>query len=680
MSFLYPLFLAAGAALLIPILIHLFNLRRYKTVYFPHTRFLKDIQLRSQKSSQVRYKLLLLTRLLFLAALILAFAQPFFKNKDQAVVQDKLEVIYIDNSGSMSLKKGAQRLLDVAKNLAYKQVQQAPLGTKFVLLTNDRTNSYTPLPVDQAMKAINRVELTAGVKQISSILTQAHSLMESEGKTGADLYYYADFQQSSVSTPSKEELKDISFYGIQVQADKVQNVYIDTAYLTSPVLQTGVTNQLVVRTKAVGDAGDTDPVMQLLVNGQVKNAATLQLKDAKEATDTLSFQVDDAGWQQIELVLDDANLPFDDTFRIAARSAPNLSVLVLNEGQANPFIQAAFRAYSGFRLDNKDANSISDLNAGNYNLIILNNITRPSTTLTEQITTAVQQGKSVCIFPGKSADVGALNELLGKLADVRITGLDTGAETVSTIQQGSELVQDLFDNIPDNVQLPTTNWHYNLTAGLSANQQSVLSYRNGDPFFVRYSPSKGTIYMTATGIDMQSGNFPNSYFFVPFLYQMATRSAGGNVYALTLGKQQAAFLPLNNATERNMIHLYAPNTDAIPLQRSEGAGLNVFVDRVVNSAGFYDLAAPQTQDTTRVAVNLDRAESKLEVWTMRQLQDQWQGLDVQWLLPSENDEVMTIRKYAGFPLWKLCVIFALIMLIAETIVLTGNLRKKTTAT
>lgn len=672
--------MAAGAALLIPILIHLFNLRRYKTVYFPHTRFLKDIQLRSQKSSQVRYKLLLLTRLLFLAALISAFAQPFFKNKDQAVVQDKLQVIYIDNSGSMSLKKGAQRLLDVAKNLAYKQVQQAPLGTKFVLLTNDRTNSYTPLPADQAMKAINRVELTAGVKQTSSILAQAHSLMESEGKTGADLYYYADFQQSSVSTPSKEELKDISFYGIPVQADKAQNVYIDTAYLTSPVLQTGVTNRLIVRTKAVGDAGDIQPVMQLLVNGQVKNAATLQLQDAKEATDTLSFQVDDAGWQQIELVLDDANLPFDDTFRIAARSAPNLSVLVLNEGQANPFIQAAFRAYSGFRLDNKDANSISDLNAGNYNLIILNNITRPSAVLTEQITTAVQQGKSVCIFPGMSADVSRLNELLGKLADVRITGLDTGAETVSTIQQGSDLVQDLFDNIPDNVQLPTTNWHYNLSAGLSANQQSVLSYRNGDPFFVRYSPSKGTVYMTATGIDMQSGNFPNSYFFVPFLYQMATRSAGGNVYALTLGKQQAAFLPLNNATERNMIHLYAPNTDAIPLQRSEGAGLNVFVDRVVNSAGFYSLAAPQTQDTTRVAVNLDRTESQLDVWSIDQLEGQWKGLDAQWLLPSENDEVTTTHKYAGFPLWKLCVIFALIMLIAETIVLTGNLRKKTTAT
>jgi len=54
-SFLYPLFLVAGVSLVIPVLIHLFNLRKYKTVLFPHTRFLKNIQLNSRKQSQIRY-------------------------------------------------------------------------------------------------------------------------------------------------------------------------------------------------------------------------------------------------------------------------------------------------------------------------------------------------------------------------------------------------------------------------------------------------------------------------------------------------------------------------------------------------------------------------------------------------------------------------------------------------
>ena len=129
MSFLYPLFLVAGLTLAIPVLIHLFNLRKYKTVLFPHTRFLKSIQLSSRKQSQVRYKLLLAMRLLFLACLILAFAQPFINRKTQKATANTLKIIYIDNSYSMSVKKGARTMLDIAKDAARKQVQRKAAQT-----------------------------------------------------------------------------------------------------------------------------------------------------------------------------------------------------------------------------------------------------------------------------------------------------------------------------------------------------------------------------------------------------------------------------------------------------------------------------------------------------------------------------------------------------------------------
>ena len=76
------------------------------------------------------------------------------------------------------------------------------------------------------------------------------------------------------------------------------------------------------------------------------------------------MSANDAGWQRAELVIDDESVKFDDTFRITARSAPNLSVLALNEGQPSPYIQAAFRAYNGFRLNNANiANPLANPNA-----------------------------------------------------------------------------------------------------------------------------------------------------------------------------------------------------------------------------------------------------------------------------------------------------------------------------
>lgn len=677
MSFIYPIFLAAAVALAIPVLIHLFNLRRYKTVFFSHTRFLKNIQLRSQKQSQVRYKWLLASRLLFLIMLILAFAQPFFSNENKQHTGDRLQAIYIDNSGSMSLKKGAQRLLDVAKQAARRQVKNAAPGTKFLLLTNNNPISYRPMPADKVLLEIGSIEISAAVKNAQQVVSLLQGIAASEAMPRADLYYYSDFQQNAVSTPP-EKTEHVTVYAIQVKGNTPANVYIDTAFMTSPAVQAGESNQLVVRTRLYGDAPEQAPVLNLLVNGQVKSAATIGFNSEKESIDTLTFRVNDAEWQKIELVVDDESVRFDDTFRITARSAPNLSVLALNEGAPSPYIQAAFRAYNGFRLNNVNIDN-APADWKEYSLVLLNNCTRISAALGKQLAKAQQSGQSVCIFPGKTANIAALNEGLKEIAEITITGIDTAGQAATALQQGSPLVRDLFESIPENVQLPVANWHYIIDAGLTANRQSILSFRNGDPLLAQYSPSVGQLYILSSGIDLQSGNFPSSYFFAPFLYQMAVQSQGGNVYALTLGRRQPAYLPLNNANERNMVHLYHNGADAIPPQRTYGSGLNVMMDGMVDQPGFYTLAATGS-DTAIVAVNQDRAESMLATISPGDLDDMWPGIDIK---VADADTIGTTGSYntwGSFPLWKVCVILAVIMLAVETWFLAGSLRKPTAAT
>lgn len=677
MSFIYPLFLAAALALVIPVLIHLFNLRRYKTVYFPHTRFLQNIQLRSQKQSQVRYKLLLAIRMLFLALLILAFAQPFFAGDDTKATGNRLQAIYIDNSGSMSLKKGSQRLLDIAKDAARRQVRNAAPGTKFVLLTNDRPVSYRPMPADKAILELGNIELSSVPKTAKQVLAMLKGIAESEAMPGADLYYYSDFQQSAVSDPPEAD-ENITVFAVPLTGSKPVNVYIDTAYLTNPVLQTGESNELIVRARLSGEAPAEPPVVNLVVNGQIKSAATINFGDGRESTDTMSFRVNEAAWQQVELVIDDEAVRFDDTFRITARSAPNLSVLVLNEGQPSPYIQAAFRAYNGFRLNNASVNN-PPADWGEYSLVIVNGCTRISKALGQHLATAQQLGQTVCIFPARTNNLEGLNEGLAEIADIRIAGVDTASQSATSLQQGSSIVRDLFESVPENVQLPATSWHYIIESGLTANRQSVLSFRNGDPLFAQFSPSAGQLYILSSGIDLQSGNFASSYFFAPFLYQMGVQTNGGNVYALTLGNRQPAYIPLNNANERNMVHLYDGNRDAIPTQRSFGAGLNVFIDDVVAKAGFYSMGA-QGSDTTVIAVNTSRAESRLTTISPADLKNTWQGIDIQVVSPDTIGSTGAYNRWGSFPLWKVCVILALIMLAVETWVLAGSLRKPTAAT
>jgi hypothetical protein len=677
-SFLYPLFLTAGLALAIPVLIHLFNLRRYKTVLFPHTRFLKNIQLKSQKQSKLRYKWLLAARLLFLASLILAFAQPFFNSHQKGSGKNGMQVIYIDNSGSMLVKSGARTLLDVAKDAARKQVLRAPAGTRFLLLTNDKPGSYKPLPADKVLTELTAIGPTANTKTAEQVLSLVNNIANNESVPGADVYYYSDFQQNSFAEPKdKSLLSKVNFYGIPVQSDKIGNVYIDTAYFDAPVLQTGQNTKLIVKSKAVGKIEGDVPALQLSVNNQVKSATTLRFNDQNESIDTINFSLNDSRWQEISLTVNDA-LRFDDTFRITARSTPSLSVLLVSEGQSNPYIQAAFRAYNGFRLNQA---SVAQLPASfeEYNLIILNDVTNITTLLAGMLNKAMQAGKSVAVFPARTANYPALSAGLQQLADIKITGIDTAAQEASSLQQGSPLVRDIFETIPQNVQLPTATWHYIVDAGLSANQQAVLSFRNGDPLLAQYQVDKGRLYISSSSADIQSGNFAASYFFAPFLYQMAMQSYGADIYAITAGKNQPAFLPQTNSGERDMVHLYGKGIDAIPTQQPNGAGLNVFVDQVVNQPGFYYLSSA-AGDSTAIALNSDRRESELDVYSISALKSRWKGENVHWVDIADTSAVSGGVGWSGFPLWKVCAILAVLMLAAETYLLAGGFRKQNIAT
>lgn len=669
MSFLYPLFLAAGASLAIPVIIHLFNLRKYKTVLFPHTRFLKNIQLNSRKQSQVRYKALLAARLMFLALLVMAFAQPFFPSAEKGASRNALRIIYLDNSYSMSSRKGARNMLDIAKEAAAKQVRKAPPGTRFVLLTNDKPASFHPEQADKVVAAIQAVELSAVHGNISKVFAAAQGVLQGEPDATADLYYYSDFQQSGFPAPPQKSLAErITFYGIPVQPEEVANVYIDTAFLASPVLQADRSNSLVVRSHVAGKLPDESPVLNLAVNGQVKSAASLDFSGGKERVDTLTFQSSGTGWQELLLTLNDAAMRFDDTFRIAARYAPNLSVLVLNEGPANPYIQAAFRAYNGFRLNQGDMNAIpADMKQ--YNLVILNGVTRLTEQQGKMLYEALDAGQTICMFPGRTPNIEQLNEGLRQLGDIRIDGIDTSAQAASQLQQGSPLVRDLFEKIPDNVQLPVANWHYILSAGLSSNRQSILAFRNGDPFLAKYTPSRGQLYICATAADLQSGNFPGSYFFTPFLYLMAAQTGSGSVFAVTAGSPSPVYVALANVSERNTVHALGGGTDVIPPQRQSGAGLEVMLGSAVQQPGFYALAAPG-MDSLYAGVNQDKLESLPELKDISALQKEWKGENVQWMSLAEGGNTTASGPGLNFPLWKVCVILALVMLALETWLLT----------
>ena len=64
------------AAAAIPVLIHLLNFRKLRTVEFSSLRFLKELQRSSIRRIRIRQWILLALRTLLIVALVLAFSRP----------------------------------------------------------------------------------------------------------------------------------------------------------------------------------------------------------------------------------------------------------------------------------------------------------------------------------------------------------------------------------------------------------------------------------------------------------------------------------------------------------------------------------------------------------------------------------------------------------------------------
>ena len=112
MKFLYPQFLYALGLVAIPIIIHLFNFRKFRTVYFSNVQFLKSVKEKTKSQSQLKHFLILLSRILAITALVLAFAQPYIPVDESSQQAKKYAVsIYIDNSFSMDAENEQGRLL-----------------------------------------------------------------------------------------------------------------------------------------------------------------------------------------------------------------------------------------------------------------------------------------------------------------------------------------------------------------------------------------------------------------------------------------------------------------------------------------------------------------------------------------------------------------------------------------
>jgi Aerotolerance regulator N-terminal len=670
-NFLYPTFLIAGAVLAIPIIIHLFNFRKFKKVFFSDIRFLQEVKEQTNKRAKLKHLLVLSSRLLALLALVFAFCQPFFGDASLMSKGAKCTSIYIDNSYSMGIQQNGIPLLELAKNKAKEVVNNSSNADVFEIISNEFSPTENKLVnKEQAIANINAMQISAQTRDIASVLQKQKASLSTSSASRKQIIYISDFQKNKHAFPVNIT-DDTRKFLIPVQAEKTNNVSIDSAYFSSPTIQLNTNNDLMVRVHNYDAENSATLSLSLNANEQIKSVKNIDLKPNESRLETIPYSTTQAGWQKLKLYITDYPVSFDDTFYLAGNVNANFNVLLVNDNASNPYLNAVFRVANSFRCDNINADNIKKDGFKNYSLVVLSNINSISDFLQTEIDAYVNKGGSVLIFPSNSMNITAINNAISGLTGCMYNTLDTSKMVVSSIQKENQIIKDLFDKIPDNVELPIASKHYPIRSSTFSNEQKIFSFANGDAFLSSYTKGNGKIYLCASAADANSSNFTNSYWFLPILFKMAYLGKNEPIHAYTLGKDAIMNIPNTKAGDNNVFHLTADGWDAIPEQRNIGAGLQINLNNAAKFAGLYNLSLPgnNVENTFYAGLNYNRSESNLAHWIAAEVKSKSGLKNTEVISTSTNLAAAIGQMQVGTPIWKICLAVALLMLLIEVLLI-----------
>jgi hypothetical protein len=667
MSFLYPSFLFALSALAIPIIIHLFNFRRHKTVYFSNTKFLREVKEKTDSRSRLKHLLVLLCRMLAILFIVLAFAQPYFKRGATAETAGRKTVsIFIDNSFSMGQTQQDAPMVELAKQKAAEIVDAYGADDLFQVLTNDfEARQQRLVDKQEAVNQIREVQVSAATRNVSEIINrQREALVTGAGARFA--YPISDFQKTYADFPEVRADTTIRLSFIPLRVPEAANTYIDTCWFQSPVQVKGQPSMLFVRmVNNSGTAIETGR-LTLKINDQIKAIADFSIDPAGIITDTVSFTVTEPGWNRAELAIVDHPITFDDTYFLTYEVAEHEAVMAINEGPENPFLSALYGGNSFFQFVNIPFNQLKYDEVLKQRLVILNGLKQPGSGLAAQLNTFLEQGGSVCIFPDAAANVAAYNELFALLGANAMGSFQSTEKTVSSVNRADPVFANVFERIRENMALPKATGSFAFSDRTASLAEPLLPCSDGSSLLTRYRVGKGLLYVCAVPLNQQYSDLPLNPLFAPMMYNMVIVRSAGPANAFVIGRDEETSVPVDVLEAEQLFRLKGGAEEFIPAQRKIGSSVTVYLGAEINRSGFYELLGSGDQVRAWFAMNYDRRESDLSFLTDDQLKESASRMRARVISNPGRDLSVTITgQRAGLPLWKVSVIFALLFLAAE---------------
>lgn len=674
MSFSNPLFLFGLFAILIPLFIHLFNFRRYKTTYFSNVKLLQDILQKTKKESQLQHLVVLLLRILGIASLVFAFAQPFIPNESKNDKSANLVSVFLDNSFSMDANAEDGSLLFEAVNAAKNVVNAFSYSDDYILVTQDFKPAESHiLNKDEILSLLDEIQISPNSISLKEIVAFENNTASYSLKKNRYRYYISDFQKNNVDFSALSKTDNSRSFLIPIPVRQTNNIAIDSCWFNSPIFKIGQQVALTVRVHNYGTTNIEKLPIKLFINDRQRSIAALDIKAESYTDYQLNFTISSAGIQQCYLQIEDSPITFDDRLYFVFEVMESVPVIAIVDNNDNRYLNAIYGKDSLFKYSVMNANQVNYSSFSNSRLIILDQLKTISSGLADELNKFVVSGGNLLVFPNETMDQQSWQLFLNNLGCAYFKSLIETPLKLGKINTESIYYKGSFSEEPVNINMPLVTKYFELSQNHRNPVERIMILENNAPLLSCYPLEKGNIFLSTVALNDDFGEaHKHALFFVPLhnigiLGQMQT-----HLYNI-IGKDDWQMIADKSSGAEELFILKNKKTgdELIPEQKNMGNQTALYFHSQITTPGFFDVFKGDIAVST-IAFNLDRGESNLTYYSKNQLEE-FSDNDLHPFEIVDGSSKDLTKQIAdslnGIQLWRYFVILALLCFLGEVLIL-----------
>ncbi len=707
MTFLNPFLLFGLLAAAIPLIIHLLNLRKLKTIEFSTLRFLKELQRTKMRRVKITQWILLALRTLMIIALVFAFSRPALRGSFAGDLGGRAKtsmVLLLDDSPSMTTRNAGGMLFDQTKRMALDVLSLLKEGDEaFVVKLSDVERQANAVRSAQeagtALEEMKPAEMHVSYRDAFGI---AARILDEAKNLNKETYLFTDGQASHFAFQGEHrDSTDLFADNVRVFVAGLDPGARNNAANTELTVQSRIIleNKPVVfttTTRSFGTAPLANSLMGVYVEGTRVAQHLLNMSAGSSAVSSFSISPKHRGVITGYTQLDDDFEP--DNRRYFTFTVPErVDVLLAGSNEDTRFMSLVLRAgLDSSRQGLINVTSVPEqqfaaMDLSKFDVVVCCAIRDFSSGESERLARFVRAGGGLIIFPG--GEVLVENYNTGPLKGLGIPRMDKpttsgqqeqGFVSFDRIDFAHPVFAGLFEETREKtkrqptVESPRVFSSLKTTPGVNGNE--IIRLSDGSGFLTEYPADSGNVFLFSIDAGLGWSDFPTKGIFAPLLYRSV-------LYLATMENSNPSFLVGNEITARVRLRqndeqgnfvLRSPSgiEERILPQRTGGGTATFIIPRAMES-GPYEIR--QSGSTNRsgplyaAAVNVDPRESDLRQASDDDMKKFFDDIgltpaQVTNLRSGQTINAAILESRFGVELWKYFLVLALVCALAEMMI------------